>query len=94
MSGDIPNPRPQLLGLLELLASREKQLDYQQRVPLVNIKNELFCMWFDDLYVPESAIFRQAFSEEELTALRSFNECYEEQADGIEACARGNRNMA
>ena len=83
MSGDIPNPRPQLLGLLELLASREKQPDYEQRTPLVNIKNELFCMWFNDLYVAESEIFRQAFSEEELTALRSFNECYEEQAEAL-----------
>ena len=83
MSGDIPNPRPQLPGLLELLASREEQLDYEQRVPPVNIENELCGMWFNDLYVRESEIFRQAFSEEELTALRSFNECYEEQAEAL-----------
>lgn len=79
MSGDIPNPRPELLRLLELLASREEQLAYEHCVPFVSIKNELLCMWFDDLYVPESEHFKESFSEEELKALRSFNECFEEQ---------------
>jgi len=89
VSGDIPNPRPQLVGFLELLASREKQLDYQRRVPFVNIKNELLCMWFDDLYVPEDQIFKRAFSDEELAALRSFNECYEEQAKALKLVPGG-----
>ena len=74
---DSPDLRSGILDLLELLSSRDRQLEYERRVPQVSIPTELICMWFDDLYVPESEAFKRCFSEEELAAMAAFNNYYD-----------------
>lgn len=68
--------RKEIMVLLELLASKEKQLEYQKNVPYVNVRDELVCMWFDDLYHPEDAYFQGCFRLTELTALKHFDTRY------------------
>lgn len=59
--------------LLELLSSREAQLRYEADVPIANVPAEMFCMWFDDHYHPETAWFSEAFTSHERQALTDFN---------------------
>ena len=71
--------RPGILDLLELLSSRDRQLEYERSVPHVAIPTELTCMWFDDQYVPESESFKRCFSQEELAAMAAFNRYFDDQ---------------
>jgi hypothetical protein len=62
---------------LQLLSSKEEQLQYQRNVPHVNIITELVCCWFDDAYWPDDETFCSGFSKEELLAMAEFSGVFE-----------------
>jgi len=68
------NTRSDTFETLQLISSKAEQLDYQQRVPIVDVAVELFCSWescFQDLQNYDWYI--ETFSEAELKALKKFN---------------------
>jgi hypothetical protein len=79
MPQTVPNRKPQILEILELLSSEERQLAYERNVPRVDITAELLCVWFDDQYHPNDAFFRSCFTEDELAALAEFHRFYDER---------------
>jgi hypothetical protein len=81
MNQAISDRKPVIIDLLQLLASEERQLAYEQKVPHVDITAELVCMWFDDLYHPKDAFFISCFSADELAALAEFHQFYDQQND-------------
>jgi hypothetical protein len=70
--------RGRVLEVLELIADGEAQLEYQRRVPYVDVASELFNQW-DDSYHPGDACFHSQFDSHELAALAVFGEL----VDGI-----------
>ena len=58
---------------LELIASAEEQLEYQRRVPTIDVGREVVALWFSNSYFPEDVEFRKQFSGEELNELARFN---------------------
>ena len=64
---------------LEILASEQEQVDYEKRVPHVDITQELLCGWFDDSYYPDDDEFRSWFTPSELEAMASFNAFFDER---------------
>jgi hypothetical protein len=79
MTQTIPNRKPEIIEVLRLLASEERQLAYERDVPHVDITAELLCMWFDDQYHPDDAFFVSCFSAAELAALAEFHRSYSER---------------
>jgi hypothetical protein len=77
------NLRKSLVELVRTLASEDGQRDYQSNVPFVSVPVELVCMWFDDLYHPDDAIFRAAFTTAELGALDRFNDYFDWLSDNL-----------
>jgi len=80
-----------ICDLLELISSEEKQLEYESRVPSADVPSELVCQWFDDIYHPDSELFCQCFSPEQLDALRMFNDFYGKRTDYLPDPAEGLR---
>jgi hypothetical protein len=74
--------RNNIIEILELLASEEKQLAYERDVPHVDITAELVCMWFNDQYHPGRG-FDAFFSPDELAALARFHQFYDERVDRL-----------
>ena len=70
----IPNTKRHIIELLQLLASEQKQLDYEKSVPIADVPAELLCMWFDDLYYPGS--IEAQFDSSEAATLARFNAFY------------------
>lgn len=64
--------RNRVLETLSLLASEEKQREYQHAVPDVRVPAELFNQW-DDCYFPQDVDFGSGFSASELAALAHFD---------------------
>jgi len=64
--------RKNIFELIELWSSKDKQLEYQESVPIADVSSELFCQW-DDSYTPKSVDFRQAFNNVELGLLSEFD---------------------
>lgn len=75
--------RTSVLDLLETLASREFQQQYEDDVPIANVPAELVCGWFDDLYHPKVLGFAASFSEAELEALTAFNRVFDSRVDSL-----------
>lgn len=69
--------RENLFELLELLADKTKQIEYGQLVGDRVAIDELLCMWFDDQYHGDHPEFQTEYDNEELTALRKFNDLYD-----------------
>jgi hypothetical protein len=69
--------RNNVLELLRLIASPEQQLAYERDNPIVDMKVELICMWFDDLYKPAWSLFQDAFSPAEQERLAAFDQFYQ-----------------
>ena len=65
--------RQNILDILELWASKDKQLAYQENVPIAQVSAELFCQWADDFYDPDSIQFNLAFDENEREILAEFD---------------------
>ena len=83
MNGVIPDRKPVVIELLQLLASEEEQLTYERNVPHVDITAELVCMWFDDTYHPDDAFFASCFSPDELAALAESHLFYDQRNDRL-----------
>lgn len=75
----VPNRHPVIVGLLKLIATEQEQLNYEKNVPYVDIGQEIICMWFNDLYIPDDMYFVSYFSKKELIALNEFNCFFEEK---------------
>jgi len=70
--------RVNIINLLNLIASRSEQLEYQESAP-VNVATEMVNQWFDDFYHPADAQFASQFSADELILLRRFDAHYNER---------------
>lgn len=71
----IPNRRPGLRQLLELLASEEKQRAYEVSLD-VDVTAELFSRWYD-VYGFGDRLFEACFTQDELIALARFSAFYQ-----------------
>lgn len=72
------NLRRGIIETLQLISSREEQLNYQRNVPIAYVSAELFCLW-DGYYNEDSAgeeWFRNVFSNEQLEAMKQFNQIF------------------
>jgi len=67
------NLRANLIAIAELFKSADAVREFQTQVPHVFVPTELFCMWFDDTYIPDRVEFINAFSSVELDAIKIFN---------------------
>ena len=72
--------RARVLETLTLLASKEKQREYQRTVPHVDVPAELFNQW-EDCYFPEDADFRSGFANPELDVLAHFDRVLNQVCD-------------
>lgn len=70
--------RVNIINLLNLIASRSEQLEYQESAA-VNVANELVNQWFDDFYHPADMQFVSQFSADELLLLKRFDAYYNER---------------
>lgn len=70
--------RVNIINLLNLIASRSEQLEYQESAP-VSVANELVNQWFDDFYHPADAQFTSQFSPSEQLLLKQFDAYYSER---------------
>ena len=77
--------REEVRECLRLIASRQLQRQYQAKVPIADVRNELICTWFDDLYHPNSVLFQQTFNTDERDALAEFNRAYEDRLPDLPA---------
>ncbi len=68
--------RESVRHVLNLLSSKEQQLNFQQKSPSANVALELLCLWFNELYNPGSQLFTRSFSSKELIAIQEFNQYY------------------
>jgi hypothetical protein len=64
--------RARVLETLSLIASEEKQREYQRAVPHVDVPAELFNQW-EDCYFPKDVDFASGFADSELVALAKFD---------------------
>jgi hypothetical protein len=69
--------RSAIITVLQLLSSKQRQLDFQKKSPSSNVALELLCLWFDDLYNPGSQLFNRSFSTTELELIQEFNRYYD-----------------
>ncbi|MGD9691199.1 MAG: hypothetical protein AB7V47_15825 [Phycisphaerales bacterium] len=75
-------PWPQIIqDQLRTLGSEAKQLEYERKVPHVDITVELVCGWFDDMYHPKDAAFQSCFTASQLEALAEFNEFFDQRVE-------------
>ena len=75
--------RQNILDILELWASKDKQLAYQENVPIAQVSSELFCQWADDFYHPYSFQFKLAFDENERKILAEFDRSLNDICDMV-----------
>jgi hypothetical protein len=61
--------RNRVVEMVELLASRSEQLEYERSVPIADVPSELVCGFVNDLYHPKFKPFIEAFTEDELKSL-------------------------
>ena len=69
--------RKNVIETLQLLSEPALQKKYESDVPIAYVPAELFCLWYDDSYLPESDAFIEAFSEYELKVLANFTEVFD-----------------
>lgn len=72
--------RAQVLETLTLLASEEKQREYQRAIPHVDVPAELFNQW-EDCYFPEDKDFQSDFATAELAVLANFDNVLNQVCD-------------
>lgn len=72
--------RARVLETLTLLASEEKQREYQRTVPHVDVPAELFNQW-EDCYFPQDMNFRSGFDSSELSVLEHFDNVLNQVCD-------------
>lgn len=64
--------RKNILDVLQLWASKEEQIEYQENFPNAEISKELFAQW-NDFYTPDSDVLTDAFNPQELKLLKEFD---------------------
>lgn len=74
--------RANIINVLNLIASRNDQLEYQRSATL-NVANELVSQWFGDFYHSSHVEFISEFSTGELARLSQFNAYYEERLTAL-----------
>ncbi|MFV8782388.1 hypothetical protein ACNKU7_08190 [Microbulbifer sp. SA54] len=68
------NFRKEVFEVLELISSREEQLDYQEKVPIAYVSAELFNQWEDCFQIPKGQEwYAEAFNQAELRILELFD---------------------
>ena len=72
----LANIRTSVIEVLQLLADPEAQREYERNVAIADVPAELFCLWFDDVYHPESPAHQAAFSPGELDLLAEFTKLF------------------
>jgi len=75
--------RASIKEFLELLSSKEQQLKYKANVPIADVAAELVCMWFDDMYHPDTDLFKRSFTPKEISQLSTFNSVYDNLANKL-----------
>lgn len=65
------NIRENVLVVLELIADKQAQCSYQEKLPSINVSNEIFNKWDDCYPLPESA--ERLFTAQQLRALAAFH---------------------
>ncbi|WP_340114201.1 hypothetical protein [Maribellus mangrovi] len=75
-----------VLDILDVWASKERQINFQKSVPESNITKLLFEEW-DNYFKIDSSILNEAFTEREIELLNSFDQaitrCFEKIKDEI-----------
>ena len=61
--------RKQVADHIALLARASEQAEYERRVPIACVPEELVCIFCDDLFHPKSPDFLAAFTEDEIKDL-------------------------
>ena len=69
------NVRQRLVEVLELMASPEAQLAYQEQVPIADVPAELICMWDETFWINDPEV-RAAFSADEWVALEKYDSIF------------------
>jgi hypothetical protein len=67
------NIRVNVADLAKLFSSESEFKEFQLQVSDVFAPTELFCMWFDDTYMPEDMDFVAAFSPAEHESINAFS---------------------
>jgi len=75
--------RKNIINTLKLISSFQKQIEYQENVPVAQVPAELFCQWFDDFYLPEDKTFQETFSKDELVALKEFSSFFDSKGKNL-----------
>ncbi|MBK1853220.1 hypothetical protein FE845_17880 [Marinobacter sp. 1-4A] len=72
------NFRKEVFEVLDLISSKEEQLDYQAKAPIAYVSAELFNQWDDCYQIPkEQEWYKEAFTDGELSILQEFDEALE-----------------
>ncbi|RFA29939.1 hypothetical protein CAI21_08945 [Alkalilimnicola ehrlichii] len=72
------NFRKEVFEVLDLISSKEEQLDYQAKAPIAYVSAELFNQWEDCYQTPkEQDWYKEAFSKAELKVFQEFDEALE-----------------
>ena len=72
------NFRKEVFEVLDLISSKEEQLDYQAKAPIAYVSAELFNQWEDCYQIPsEQDWYKEAFTDGELCILQEFDEVLE-----------------
>jgi hypothetical protein len=74
--------RNRIIEYLEIAASTEEQRDYERRVPIAQVPNEMINMWEDVVHADNWDWYsRPVFSIEESEAIRAFHDVWLAVAD-------------
>jgi hypothetical protein len=73
-----------IIETLQLISSPSRQFEYEKSVPIAQVPSELFCMWFDDFYHPNSADFIASFNATELNDLSLFNASFDKLGENVQ----------
>jgi len=66
------NARKEVIDTLQLISSKEEQIEYQGEVSVADVITELFSDW-ESAYLQDQEWFIEIFSDRELQALDQFN---------------------
>lgn len=74
--------RNRIIEYLEIASSAEKQREYERRVPIAQVPNEMINMWADVVDPGNLDWYSEpVFSDEENHAVRSFHDVWSDVAD-------------
>ena len=74
--------RENIISVLQLWTSKEKQLEYQNSSKESQVSYDLFEQW-NDFYTPKAEVMKQAFDENELELLEIFDKKITEKAKDL-----------